>query len=93
VFLGTHDAATGAWTKSYFNVGQRQPEDLEPGQTVLAALGRSNVRGGMPNPLGLFYDVIDVVREGTAVSVDAVARWQNSSYVWAKVHYDAAPAR
>jgi hypothetical protein len=93
VFLGTHDAATGAWTKSYFNVGQKQPEDIKPGQTVLAALGRSNVRGGMPNQLGLFYDVIDVVREGTPVSVDAVARWQNSSYVWAKVHYDGAPPR
>ncbi|HEY7375407.1 MAG TPA: serine/threonine-protein kinase [Polyangia bacterium] len=93
VFLGTHDVATGAWSKSYFNVGQKRPEDIKPGQTVLAALGRSNVRGGMPNQLGLFYDVIDVVREGTAVNVDAVARWQNSSYVWAKVHYDTAPAR
>ncbi|HMF40247.1 MAG TPA: serine/threonine-protein kinase [Polyangia bacterium] len=93
VFLGTHDAAAGAWTKSYFNVGQRRPEDIKPGQTVLTALGRSNVRGGMPNQLGLFYDVIDVVREGTGVGVDAVARWENSSYVWAKVHYDSAPAR
>jgi hypothetical protein len=93
VFLGTHDASTRAWTKSYFNVGQRRPEDIKPGQTVLVAQGRSNVRGGMPNQLGLFYDVIDVVREGTGVSVDAVARWQNSSYVWAKVHYDTAPAR
>jgi hypothetical protein len=25
--------------------------------------------------------------------VDAVARWENSSYVWARVHYDASPAR
>jgi len=91
VFLGTHDAAAGSWTKSYFNVGGKPPEDIKPGQTVLVALGRSNVRGGMPNQLGLFYDVTDVVREGTAVSVDAVARWQNSSYVWAKVHYEAAP--
>jgi hypothetical protein len=93
VFLGTHDAATRSWTKSYFNVGQKRPEDIKPGQTVLVAQGRSNVRGGMPNQLGLFYDVIDVVREGTGVSIDAVARWQNSPYVWAKVHYDAAPAR
>ena len=91
VFLGTHDAAAGSWTKSYFNVGGKPPEDIKPGQTVLVAQGRSNVRGGMPNQLGLFYDVTDVVREGTAVSVDAVARWQNSSYVWAKVHYEAAP--
>jgi hypothetical protein len=93
VFLGTHDAGTRTWSKSYFDVGQRQPEDLQPGRTVLVALGRSNVRGGMPNPLGLFYDVIDVVREGTGVSVEAVARWEQSSYVWAKVHYDAAPTR
>jgi len=93
VFLGTHDAATRSWTKSYFNVGQKRPEDLKPGQTVLVASGRSNVRGGMPNQLGLFHDVIDVVREGTGVSVDTVARWQNSSYVWAKVHYETAPAR
>jgi hypothetical protein len=93
VFLGTHDAATRSWTKSYFNVGQKQPEDIKPGQTVLAATGRSNVRGGMPNQLGLFYDVIDVVREGTEVGVDSVARWQNTSYVWAKVHYEPAPAR
>ena len=93
VFLGTHDAATRSWTKSYFNVGQKRPEDIKPGQTVLVTLGRSNVRGGMPNPLGLFHDVIDVVREGTGVSVDAVARWENTSYVWAKVHYEAAPAR
>jgi len=93
VFLGTHDAATRSWTKSYFNVGQKRPEDIKPGQTVLVASGRSNVRGGMPNQLGLFHDVIDVVREGTGVSVDAVARWQNTSYVWAKVHYEAAPAR
>jgi hypothetical protein len=93
VFLGTHDAATRSWSKSYFNVGQRQPEDIKPGQTVLVALGRSNVRGGMPDPLGLFHDVIDVVREGTGVTVDAVARWQNTSYVWAKVHYETPPAR
>lgn len=93
VFLGTHDAATGSWRKSYFNVGQRRPEDIKPGQTVLVALGRSNVRGGMPNQIGLFYDVIDVVREGTGVNVDAVARWESSSYVWAKVHYDATPTR
>jgi hypothetical protein len=93
VFLGTHDAATRSWNKSYFNVGQKRPEDIKPGQTVLVALGRSNVRGGMPNPLGLFHDVIDVVREGTGVSVDAVARWQNTSYVWAKVHYETTPAR
>jgi hypothetical protein len=93
VFLGTHDPETRSWTKSYFNVGQRRPEDLKPGQTMLVALGRSNVRAGMPNPLGLFYDVIDVVREGAGVSVDAVARWQNTSYVWAKVHYETPPAR
>jgi hypothetical protein len=93
VFLGTHDALTRSWTKSYFDVGQRRPEDLKPGQTVLEALGRSNVRGGMPNQFGLFYDVIDVVREGTGVTVDAVARWENSSYVWAKVHYEPPPAR
>jgi hypothetical protein len=93
VFLGTHDATTGSWTKSYFDVGQRRPEDIKPGQTVLLASGRSNVRGGMPNQLGLFYDVIDVVREGTSVSVDAVSRWENSSYVWAKVHYEAPQAR
>jgi hypothetical protein len=92
VFLGTHDAAARSWTKSYFNVGQRRPEDLRPGETVLAALGRSNVRGGMPNQVGLFHDVIDVVREGTAVTVDAVSRWENSSYVWAKVHYETGPA-
>jgi Protein kinase domain len=90
VFLGTHDAAARSWTKSYFNVGQKLPEDIKPGQTVLVAQGRSNVRGGMPNQLGLFYDVIDVVREGTEVSVDDVARWQNTSYVWAKVHYETA---
>jgi hypothetical protein len=47
----------------------------------------------MPNQFGLFYDVIDVVREGTGVTVDAVARWENSSYVWAKVHYEPPPAR
>jgi hypothetical protein len=93
VFVGTHDAAARAWTKSYFNVGQKTPEDIKPGQTVLVALGRSNVRGGMPNAAGLFHDVIDVVRAGTGVSIDAVARWENSSYVWAKVHYDATPAR
>ena len=91
VFVGTHDAAARAWTKTYFNVGQKPPEDIKPGETVLVATGRSNVRGGMPNQLGLFHDVTDVVREGTPVSVDAVARWQNSSYVWAKVHYEAAP--
>jgi len=33
------------------------------------------------------------VRAGTGVSIDAVARWENSSYVWAKVHYDATPSR
>ena len=93
MFLGTHDAATRSWTKTYFNVGQKRPEDIKPGQTVLVTLGRSNVRGGMPNQLGLFHDVIDVVREGTGVSVDAVARWENTSYVWAKVHYETAPAR
>jgi len=93
VFIGTHDAATRSWTKTYFNVGQKRPEDIKPGQTVLVTLGRSNVRGGMPNQLGLFHDVIDVVREGTGVSVDAVARWENTSYVWAKVHYETAPAR
>jgi hypothetical protein len=93
VFLGRHDAATRSWTKSYFNVGQKPPEDMKPGQTVLVALGRSNVRSGMPTQLGVFHDVIDVVREGTGVSVDAVARWENTSYVWAKVHYEAAPAR
>jgi len=26
-----------------------------------------------------------------AVTVDAVARWANTSYVWAKVHYETAP--
>jgi len=93
VFVGTHDAAARSWTKSYFNVGQKTPEDIKPGQTVLVALGRSNVRGGMPNAAGLFHDVIDVVRAGTGVSIDAVARWENSSYVWAKVHYDATPSR
>lgn len=90
---GQAAAAARSWTKSYFNVGQKSPEDFKPGQTVLVALGRSNVRGGMPNELGLFYDVIDVVREGTAVTVDAVARWANTSYVWAQVHYGTAPAR
>jgi hypothetical protein len=93
VFLGTHDAATGSWLKSYFNVGQRRPEDIKPGQTVLVALGRSNVRNGMPNQLGLFHGVIDVVREGTGVNVDAVARWESATYVGARVHYDASPAR
>jgi hypothetical protein len=93
VFIGTHDAAARTWTKSYFNVGQRPPEDIKPGQTVLVALGRSNVRGGMPNAAGIFHDVIDVVRAGTGVSVDAIARWENSSYVWAKVHYEATPTR
>jgi len=91
VFLGKHDAAARSWFKTYFNVGQKSPEDFKPGQTVLVALGRSNVRVGMPNELGLFYDVVDVVREGTAVTVDAVARWANTSYVWAKVHYETAP--
>jgi hypothetical protein len=93
VFLGKYDAAARSWTKSYFNVGQKRPEDMKPGQTVLVALGRSNVREGMPDPLGLFHDVIDVVREGTGVTVDAVARWENTSYVWAKVHYETPPAR
>jgi serine/threonine-protein kinase len=93
VFLGKHDAAARSWTKSYFNVGQKRPEDMKSGQTVLVALGRSNVREGMPDPLGLFHDVIDVVREGTGVTVDAVARWENTSYVWAKVHYETPPAR
>jgi hypothetical protein len=93
VFLGTHDAAAGSWSKSYFNVGQKRPEDLKPGHTVLVALGNSNVRGGMPNPLGLFHDVIDVIREGTGVGVDVVARWQGGDYVWAKVHYESAAAR
>ena len=93
VFLGKHDAAARTWTKSYFNVGQKQPEDLKLGQTVLVALGNSNVRAGMPNQVGLFYDVIDVVREGTGVTVDAVSRWENTSYVWAKVHYETAPGR
>ena len=43
--------------------------------------------------LSRFHDVIDVVREGTAVNVDTVARWQNTNYVWAKVHYGPPPAR
>jgi len=94
VFLGTHDAAAGAWSKSYFNVGEKRPEDMKPGQTVLVAQGRSNVRDGMPDSLGLFHTVIDVVREGTEVTVDSVARWrESSSFVWAKVHYETAAAR
>jgi hypothetical protein len=86
-YLGNYEK--GTWVTRYFEF----PENSDPSSLVQTSLevsrktGALNVRKGMPNPLGQFPQVIDVLRAGTEVKILEVKEWYGSGYMWARIKY------
>ncbi len=70
----------------YFNFFDKEaPVDLE-GET-LSVTGRLHVRSGMPDVIGQFPEVIDILKVGSSVEVVKVEEWHETGYMWAHIKY------
>lgn len=51
--------------------------------------GALNVRIGMPDLVGQFPKVIDVLKPGSSVQISEVKEWYETGYKWAHIKYGA----
>ena len=80
----------GKWETWYFDFDEKKysPNDLMDKEvSVREKTGALNVREGMPNFLGQFYKVIDVLEPGSKVHILKVREWGSSGYRWAQISY------
>jgi hypothetical protein len=80
----------GEWETWYFDFEEDKtsPNDLEGTEVpVRGRTGALNVREDMPNSLGQFSKVIDVLEPGSMVHIQKVREWRSSGYMWAKISY------
>ena len=50
-------------------------------------IGHSNIRSGKPDPNGEFQSIIDVIRQGTIVTIQKVDKWEQTGFIWAEITY------
>jgi hypothetical protein len=89
-YLGDYRPAAQMWQTRYFEFADTLPVGaIAPGTRlrVRVATGALNVRRGLPTDAGEFPDVIDVLREGTQVTIRELRPWLSSSYMWARIAY------
>jgi hypothetical protein len=84
------DYSKGKWETWYFDFGENaiSPNDLVDSEvSVREKTGALNVREAMPNLLGQFSKVIDVLEPGSKVHILKVKEWHSSGYRWAQISY------
>lgn len=88
-YLGTY--LQGKWKTRYFDFEiDRDPETImNTNQVVRIKTGSLNVRAGMPDLVGNFPKVIDVLKVGSSVRIIQVKEWYTTGYKWARVEYSA----
>ncbi len=89
-YLGHYVRDTGKWKTRYFEFPESElPADIKATKDlkVRTITGKLNVRLNMPNPMGEFFEIIDILEPGTEVEVDDVQQWQESGFYWAKIKY------
>lgn len=86
-YLGHFD--NGNWVTRYFNFDNNAnpPSLMNTTQTVREQTGALNVREGMPDFVGRFPKVIDVLKVGSEVKIVEVKEWHTTGYMWAHVKY------
>ena len=79
----------GTWVTRYFDFDDNdEPSSLvNTNQTVRKKTGALNVRRGMPDLVGRFPQVIDVLKVGSEVKIFELREWYTSGYMWAHVKY------
>ena len=79
----------GRWVTQYFDFKDNdEPSSLvNTNQTVRKKTGALNVRRGMPDFVGRFPKVIDVLKVGSEVKIVEAKEWYTSGYMWAHVKY------
>lgn len=87
VYLGEFDDKQQVWQNTYFEIPMKgSPEEMVDKKYPVTAAS-INVRSGMPNALGSFSDVIDVLNQGEIVSILEISSWRKTGYIWARVRY------
>jgi hypothetical protein len=79
----------GKWVTRYFDFDNNdEPSSLaNTNQIVRKKTGVLNVRRGMPDLVGRFPKVIDVLKVGSEVKIVELKEWYTSGYMWAHVKY------
>ncbi|MEN8256267.1 MAG: hypothetical protein ABFS09_00205 [Thermodesulfobacteriota bacterium] len=87
VYLGNFE--NGVWKTQYLDFDINvNPSTLDMTiQTVKKETGSLNVRKGIPNVIGQFPKVIDVLKVGSEVEILDHKEWLTSGYMWARVKY------
>ena len=87
-YLGNYEE--NQWKTRYFEFDSgTKPENLvKTIQTVRARTGALNVRQGMPDLVGRFPKIIDVLSTGSTVRVVEIKKWYSTGYMWAHIRYD-----
>ena len=86
----TDKSGKAKWETRYFDFGEEKysPNDLVDQEvSVREKTGALNVREGMPNFLGQFPKVIDVLEPGSKVHILKVREWHSSGYMWAQISF------
>lgn len=92
-YIGTYSADKSGkpkWETRYFDFDEDKysPNDLvNQNVSVREKTGALNVREGMPNFLGQFPKVIDVLEPGSKVHILKVREWHSSGYMWAQISF------
>jgi len=88
-YLGHYVATTSGWKTRYFDFEISMDPNKLVGKTlkVRKETGALNVRVGMPNPVGVFSKIIDVLNPGSEATIHEMREWHSSGYMWARITY------
>ena len=88
VFIG--EFKEGSWVSLYLDFDKKDnPKSLVKSTASPKYLTRPlNIREAMPDPVGRFSPLIDVLRPGDKAEILMVEQWHSSNYWWAKIEYE-----